>query len=237
MTVQRSRSISEQELQQFPILAALNPAHLDKVLHRSTEVRVARGDHLFHQGDPAQWVYLCREGQLKLFRLAPSGQEKIIALIDPGRSFAEATMFMPQRRYPVHCAALAPSTLLAIDAETLVRILRTEPDVCFQVMATLSRRVHEKVGQIESLSLFNAHLRVAGYLFAEFHRQQQPRSFRLTASKKHIAGLLAIQPETFSRSLGQLQKDGIVTVNARTISVDRPDLLEQIARGQGQAVH
>jgi len=219
------------DLRQFPILASLGQAQAERVISRARLISVKRGDHLFHQGDPARRIWLCRTGQLKLFRLANTGQEKIIAIVQPGRSFAEATLFMPKRVYPVHCAALKPSELIGFDADDLVEMLRNDIDACFKLMGTLSRRVHEKVNQIESLALQNAHLRVAHYLLDEFRRQEGDREFRLQASKKHIAGLLAIQPETLSRSLAILQRDGVLEMDARRITIVAPDRLERIARG------
>lgn len=229
--------VTSRDLAAFPILAALDAQQAHRALERARVIQVARGNHLFHQGDPARRIWMCRTGQLKLFRLSPSGQEKIIAIIHGGRSFAEATLFSAQRCYPVHCAAVTPSEVIGFDADDLVETLRHDVDACFRLLATLSRRMHEKIGQIDSLALQNAHLRVAGYLLDEFRRHDQPGAFRLRTSKKHIAGLLAIQPETLSRSLAQLQRDGIVEVQARTIAITRPEQLEQIVRGCDAPVH
>ncbi len=229
--------VTTQDLAAFPILAALDAQQALRAKDRARVIHVARGDHLFHQGELARRVWLCRTGQLKLFRLSPSGQEKIIAIIHAGRSFAEATLFSAQRCYPVHCAALTHSEVVGFDADDLVETLRNDVEACFRLLATLSLRMHEKIGQIDSLALQNAHLRVAGYLLGEFRRHDQPDFFRLRASKKNIAGLLAIQPETLSRSLAQLQREGILEVQARTISITRPEQLEQIVCGCAAPVH
>ena len=220
-----------EDLHRFPILAGLPPEQVENALARARVVNIDRGEHLFHQGDPARRIWLCREGQLKLFRLSSDGHEKILAIIQPGRSFAEATMFLPERRYPVHCAALKPSELVGFDADDLVATLRTDPEACFRLLGTLSRRMQEKINQIESLALQNAHLRVAHYLLGEFRRQACPDHFRLEASKKHIAGLLAIQPETLSRSLAMLHDRGVIDMDARRITIRAPERLERIAMG------
>ncbi len=220
-----------EDLRRFPILAGLPLEQAEKALAQARVVHIGRGEHLFHQGDSARRIWLCRDGQLKLFRLSSDGQEKILAIIQPGRSFAEATMFLPERRYPVHCAALKASELVAFDADDLVATLRADPEACFRLLGTLSRRMQEKINQIESLALQNAHLRVAHYLLDEFRRHDRPDHFRLEASKKHIAGLLAIQPETLSRSLAMLQSSGVIDMNARQITISAPERLERIARG------
>ncbi|MFW5926749.1 MAG: Crp/Fnr family transcriptional regulator, partial [Wenzhouxiangella sp.] len=161
------------EVAQFPILAGLDEEATEQALARARVFKLDRGEHLFHQGDPARRIWLCRTGQLKLFRLSDSGQEKIIAIIQPGRSFAEATLFMPRRCYPVHCAALQVSEVIGFDADHLVETLRGDPELCFRLMGTLSRRLHEKINQIESLALQNAHLRVAHYLLEASRRRDE----------------------------------------------------------------
>lgn len=220
-----------EDLEQFPILAGLGEEQARRALSRARIVTVKRGEPLFQQGDPARRIWLCRTGQLKLFRLANTGQEKIIAIIQPGRSFAEATLFMPRRCYPVHCAALKHSELVRFDADDLVDMLRGNTDACFKLLGTLSRRLHEKINQIESLALQNAHLRVAHYLLDASRGRDDAGAFRLEASKKHIAGLLAIQPETLSRSLAMMQKEGVLEMDARRITITAPEKLERIVRG------
>jgi len=222
---------SRKELKQFPLLSGLGATDTEGVLDRAKVVQINRGEQLFRRGDPARHIWLCRSGQLKLFRLFDSGQEKIVAIINPGRSFAEATLFMPQRQYPVHCAALKPSELVGFDAEHLIETLCSDTDGCFRLLAILSCRLQEKVDQIELLALQNSHLRVAHYLLEEYRRHGTPATFRLDASKKHIARLLAIQPETLSRSLKTLQAEGILDMDARCISIISLDKLEQAARG------
>ncbi|QOC22508.1 Crp/Fnr family transcriptional regulator [Wenzhouxiangella sp. AB-CW3] len=222
------------DLRVFPLLNALEAEQREEALAHSRIVQVERGEQLFRQGEPARRIWLCRSGQLKLFRLSSDGHEKIVAIIQPGRSFAEATMFLPERRYPVNCAALKPSELVGFDADALVATLRESPDACFRLLGTLSCRIQEKINQIESLALQNAHLRVAHYLLDVYRQQESRGPFRLEASKKHIAGLLAIQPETLSRSLAILQNNGVIDMQARRITVRAPEELQQIARGSSQ---
>ncbi|HLR87552.1 MAG TPA: Crp/Fnr family transcriptional regulator [Wenzhouxiangella sp.] len=219
------------ELRQFPLLSGLGHSQAERVISLARVVRIGRGEQLFQQGDPARRIWMCRSGQLKLFRLSRAGQQKIIAIVNPGRSFAEATLFMPKRVYPVHCAALKPSELVGYDADDLVKTLHSDPAACFGLLGTLSRRIHDKVNQIESLALHNAQLRIAHYLLDQHQRQGAPASFRLEASKKHIADLLGIQPETLSRCLTALQQHGVVKMDARHVSLVDSDRLLNIARG------
>ncbi len=223
---------TQADLQSHPVLSDLDAEFQQAMLERARVFTPARDDILFHAGDPVEWFFLCRSGQLKLYRLSPEGNEKIIALIGPGSSFAEAAVFMDSGTYPVNCTALQPSVLIAFDAEHFREGLRHSPDACFRLIGKLSQRLRNRVGDIEALSLQNAQLRVINYLMRLNHEQGDQASFRLPSSKKHIAGLLAIQPETLSRVFAQLQDAGILRVKGSEIEVLDRDRLKRAAEGQ-----
>lgn len=224
-------TISLAEVDRHPVLADLPPELKRRSADRARVVTLARAEPLFQRGDPARWIYYCRCGQLKLFRLSDDGDEKIVNLIYPGRSFAEATMFMPARCYPVHCSALKTSELIAYDADDLARIFRTSPDLCFNMLGMLSRRLHDKIGQIEALSLHNAQMRIASYLLAECQRAGDGNRFELSAGKKYVANFLSVKPETFSRAIASFENAGLVETSARKFIITDPDGLESVARG------
>jgi CRP-like cAMP-binding protein len=71
---------------------------------------------------------------MRLFRLAADGDEKVIELIGPGQTFAEALLFMGTGRYPVCAAAVSPARLVAIDAADFAVMLRESPETCFALL-------------------------------------------------------------------------------------------------------
>lgn len=214
-----------------PIFSALSDDQQERVLSRAEIVSVERGETLFHEGDPATRIYRCESGQLKLYRLAPNGNEKIISLIQPGSTFAEATMFMPERTYPVNCEALKASRLVAFDADDFVALLRDDVDTCFKLMGMFSRRLRQRLSDIEALSLQNASLRVVNYLIQLQRDQEDKQQLELPTSKKHVAGLLALQPETLSRVFAHLQETGVIRVETRRVHILDPERFERIAYG------
>jgi len=223
--------IEADDIDRHPVLGMLPEPVKRDVAARARRIRVARGEPLFHQGDPARRIYQCVSGELKLFRLSGDGEEKIVNLIHAGRSFAEATMFMPRRVYPVHCSALKASELIGYDADRLAETLRASPELCFAMLGMLSRRLHEKIGLIETLSLANARMRVAGYLVDEARASAGHDRLELAVGKKYVANLLGLKPETFSRVIGALAEDGLLTTSARKFKLHDVERLERIARG------
>ena len=71
---------------------------------------------LFKQDAETRSFYFLDAGQIKLSRFAPDGNEKIIDIINPGRTFAEAVVFGEMRGYPVGARAITYSEVLSVDS-------------------------------------------------------------------------------------------------------------------------
>ncbi len=210
-------------LRATPLLSELSDAQLQRVVAHAVRHTRDEGQWLFSQGDPARCFYLVESGQMRLFRLAPDGAEKVIEIVSPGQTFAEALMFLNAPRYPVCAAALAPTVLIAIDARDFAATLRESVDTCFVIMGALSRRLRGLIGEIDNLTLHTAKSRVARYLLA--HCPEDRRAFALDVRKGVLASRLSVQPETFSRVIKHLADDAVISVHGAHITIlDRATL-------------
>ena len=103
-------------------------------------------------------------------------------------------------------------------------LLEEQPKVCLDLLASFSIRLHQRLNEIDTLTLANASRRVVRYL------SQAPQSaagdIQLNVSKRLIASQLGIQPETFSRILHRLMDAGLIAMQQRTIQIlDHPSLM------------
>jgi CRP-like cAMP-binding protein len=224
-------SARQEDLVRHPVLAELTAAQQHEVLQRADVIRLKRQQPLFRMGDPATHFFLCRSGQLKLYRITANGNEKIIGLVNPGSSFAEAAAFMPRRTYPVSCTALRASELVRFNTQHLIGLLRESPDSCIRLLGVISGRLWNRVADIEALSLQNSQLRIVNYLL-RLHREAADGIIELPTSKKYVASLLAVQPETLSRVLTRLQQEAIVTMTHRHLEILDPARMSAIAEGR-----
>ncbi len=209
------------ELRQAYLFAGVPDDQLHGLLKTVHEVRLGAGEMLFTQGQRAERFFFVREGMLKLFRVSPEGDEKIIEITQPGQTFAEAVMFMgTDGRYPVNAEALRDSRLLAFQQEAFRTLLESSKETCFGMLASMSRRLHMLVNQIESLTLQSATYRLVAYLLEQIPRGvQESPEIVLTTPKSAIAARLAIQPETLSRILKKLSAKGLIEVHGNHIVV------------------
>jgi len=210
----------DHELQAHALFAGLSAEQMTEVRSGIQVVRLPEGGQLFSQGQTAERFYLVRSGQMKLYRLSATGNEKIIDIIHPGQSFAEALMFMDAPRYPVNAQALAATELFAISNRQFMGVLRNSVDTCFRVMADMSLRLHQLLNEIDALTLQNATLRLVQFLLAQVpHGAEDDATFNLPAAKNIIASRLSIQPETLSRILHNLSDNGLITVKGLQVQI------------------
>ena len=196
----------------------LEPAQLDTLLQHTRSAVLEEGQVLFEQQRPANEIFMLQAGQVKLMRISSEGQEKVIDLISPGNTFAEAIMFSRISVYPVTAAALCASKLLCFDANTYADILHQSTDACFSIMAHLSRRQHWLIGEIDRLTLHNATFRIIAYLLDQIPSTHLGTSeVNLNTPKHVIASRLSMTPETLSRTLSKLSRDGLINISEQSI--------------------
>jgi CRP-like cAMP-binding protein len=218
------------ELRHAYLFADMEEAHLLRLIGSMQRARLEPGTLLFRQGQAAGRFFFLQRGLIKLYRLSPGGDEKIIELIHPGQTFAEAVMFMGNPgSYPVNAEAVAETEVYAFDQSTFLGLLRESNEACFGLLGSMSRRLHMLINQIENLTLQNATYRLVGYLIEQIPPGSQAREVVLDTPKSVIASHLAIQPETLSRILAKLRKSGLIEVEGNHISVRDVPALRQAA--------
>ncbi|NKN32195.1 Crp/Fnr family transcriptional regulator [Marichromatium bheemlicum] len=221
-----------ESLRAAPLLARLEPTQLERVAARTTRLTLVAEQSLFLQGDAAERFFLVCAGQMQLYRLAPDGARKVIEIVSPGQTFAEALMFLNRPSYPVCASALTPTELIAIDAADFAAMLRESVDTCFLLLGSLSQRLRGLIGEIDHLTLHTASGRLARYLLERLPPER--RALRLEVPKGVLASRLSIQPETLSRALRQFVDAGVIALEGRHVTLlDRPRLVELAALEPG----
>jgi CRP-like cAMP-binding protein len=221
------------EIQEFmrnnPLFMDLENDDFIKVVENTTLCELKAGENLFRQQQPATELFLVVVGKMKLSLLSSEGSEKVVDIIHAGNTFAEALIFKGMSGYPLNADALSDVTLLRINAETFVDILKNSPDACFKVMACLTIRLHWLVNELDRLSLHNARYRLISYLLENIPVETTTATVvELSVAKHVIASRISVTPETFSRTLRLLSQDGLLEVHDEHIVLTNPSKLQKM---------
>jgi CRP-like cAMP-binding protein len=212
-------------LKQSHLFTRLTDVQLDRVYRHSQVVKLEEGQQLFAQGEDVTNFYLVLSGKMKLYRVSPDGQEKIIEIVPQGGLFAEALMFMDQPHYPVSSAALSATTVIGIEANDFKDMLRDSVETCLLLLGNMSFRLRQLVHEIDTLTLHSGTCRVASYLLQ--HAPDDQESFELDTAKGVIAARLSVKPETFSRIIKNLRGEGVISIDGSKITIHNREALKE----------
>lgn len=215
------------DLRKGLLFSHLGEEQLQRVTKGARRLVLADGEALFEQGDPADHFYLLLRGQMKLYRLSPAGNEKVIEVVAPGSTFAEALMFLDQPRYPVGAQALSAAEVISIDAHDFAAMLRGSVDTCFLLLGDMSQRLRGLLREIDDLSLHSATCRVAGYILAQ--ASDGDDRFELQMPKQTLASRLSVKPETFSRIIRNLSEQGYIEIDGNRVRIVALEALREVA--------
>jgi CRP/FNR family transcriptional regulator, dissimilatory nitrate respiration regulator len=210
-------------LRRHYLFAALGDSQFAALQPAITLRRLAPHEVLFQRGDPAAQFFVALEGEVRLYLQSRGGEEKVVDVIAPGQSFAEAVMFMEMPIYPVSADGRDEAGIAAIASAPYVELLRSNSKACLHLLADLSRRLHGLVRDIEALTLESAQSRLLRYLLARLGTVPAgPSILHLEEPKNMLAARLDMKPETLSRILRSLADERLIEVEGRQIRI--PDV-------------
>jgi CRP/FNR family transcriptional regulator len=185
---------------------------------------------IFMEGEPAQSFFIVGSGKVKVFKLSSEGKEQVLMIAQPGDSFAEAALFSG-RKFPASSQSLEESELVVIDRARFVKLLGANPDLAVNLIGRLSELLRLMTRLVEGLSLSDVATRLAQFLcsFRNEATGDMPPEILLSTKKSLLASQLGTIPETLSRSLAKLTKDGLISVSGPTIRILDPDRLQRLA--------
>jgi len=209
-----------EELKKIYLFEALSAEQLKRLLQSARMQHFKARETIFEAQQPASRFYLLWQGQVKLFMVSPDGDEKVMEIVYSPQTFAEAIMFMQKRVFPINAQTVTSSEVIGFEMKVFREILHDSQETCFRLMANMSRRLHTRIDDINNLTLHNATYRLVVYLLDQLPQGAVELSdIHLGTPKSVIASRLSIQPETFSRILTRLSKQGLIQVDGNDISL------------------
>lgn len=209
-----------EQLRRHYLFEAFSDAEFECVAAHTTVHRWSEGGLLFQRGDPASQFFVVLEGEVRLYLQSRDGAEAMIQRARPGDGFAEAVMFMQMPIYPVSAEILGRGAVAAVGNEAYRALMLRNSSACLRLLGNLSARLHGLVGEIESLTLETAQVRVLRHLLALAGPVAKgATTVRLHEAEQALAARLAIKPETLSRTLRALSADGLIAVDGPEIRI------------------
>jgi CRP/FNR family cyclic AMP-dependent transcriptional regulator len=222
-----------QALFQAPLFAALDADAAASLRASMNEIKVARAETLFAEGDPGERLYVITEGKMKLGRTAPDGRENLLAILGQGEMFGELSLFDPGPRTAA-ATAVTDATLYELSHDDLQPWLNGRPDVAAQLLAALARRLRRTNEAMADLIFSDVPGRVAKQLIDLARRfgVESEDGLRVThdLTQEELAQLVGASRETVNKALADFASRGFLRLEARAVVILD---LERLSRRAG----
>jgi CRP/FNR family cyclic AMP-dependent transcriptional regulator len=192
--------------------------------------RFARGEVVFHEGDPADSLQLVIRGRFAVRRSTPLGDVAILAVRGPGEAFGELALLGEATQRSATIEALESAETYAVARSDFERLRHRRPEVADVLLALLASDVRRMNDRLLEAFYLPAERRIRRRVLeiAAMYGDEPPITVPLT--QEELAALAGTARATVNRVLREEQVRGTLELRrGRTVVLD-PDALARRAR-------
>lgn len=211
-------------LKRSKIFSSMDPGSLKKLNHSAQMQRFARGEMIYRESDPAQTLFLLKEGRVRVSKISQEGRTFTLAVLGPGDVFGETALHggnAGDRR--AYAEVLENCLVCVLRREDMERLMREVPDLAIKMLSFVGERLKEMEERIEDIVFHDVPSRLARLILAladEWGRPS-PEGLRIPFRTTHqeLADMVGCARETASLALGDFREDGLIDLRDREIVV------------------
>lgn len=184
------------------------------VFHRICPSRLfAKGEVIFHAGDPATHLHIVADGQVKLVAMTPTGNERILAICGHEDLIGEAFL-SADAHYRADAIALTEARTCPVSREQFLAVVKEAPNFALGFSEVLASQLFGCYEQLSD-SYAPVKYRVAKVLIEQGRRFGTPAQngwHVLETSLKHeeIASMVTATRVSVSMAIAELKRDGVL---------------------------
>jgi CRP-like cAMP-binding protein len=216
-------------LKHTDLFERLVPAEMAQLEANSKIRKFDRHSLIYAPTDQGDSVLLLTAGRVKLYHLTGDGKQALLGLIDPGELFGELALFDAGEREEF-AEAMAPATVLLIPRAEIQALMERHSAVSLGISKLIGFRRRRVERRLKSL-LFRSNRERLVHLLLELAEKYGRRSasgvaLGIKLSHQELAAVIGSTRETVTLLLGELQAEGVISINRRQILLQN---LEQLA--------
>ncbi len=205
----------------------LNEEQINDLVSISNLVNHSKGSILFYESDTNSQIMFLVSGLLKVYKIDKFGNEIFLYHIYKNSMISELTKLEDENIYCFSNAEfIEDSLVLSIDYKKFKEIFINKNILSLKLIDTLLKKTHQLQCIVNRELVFDATAKVA------FMLNQDLDMFN-KLKRQEVSFMLHIQPETLSRVLKRLTRNGTIEIENGKVNILNKDALASIFRGVG----
>ncbi len=209
-------------------VGTLNMDELEILNENCAEVRVAKGEIIIREGNPASHIAYIKSGLVKVHMMGPSGHDQILKIATQGTYIGLQTL-SSQKVQRYSATAIEPTCICYIDLQSFKHLISRNASFAFEVIVCLCDDEMAYFQRFVNLSQKQVNGRLADALLHFSNEIYKSNSFQLSLSRNDLAALIGATRESVSRSIKELTETKVINSDGKKIEIINPELLTRIS--------
>lgn len=200
------------------LFAGLDEEEQRAVRSRMRRRRFAKGEVLFHEGDPGDALHLIVKGRVSLKVATPMGERATLRVLGPGEVVGEFAIVSPGPRAAT-VTALERTETMMLDGETFAALRAERPSIdSFMLDAAIAEVRRLSTALLEALYLpVEARVLRRVCELAELYRDGD--DVRVPLGQDEVAQLAGVTRQTVNRVLAKVQREGALRIERGRLEI------------------
>jgi CRP-like cAMP-binding protein len=216
----------------LPFFRHLSPAAIIEINRLFEDRDIAAEQAIYIEGDPGENLYLVASRKVKLMRLALSGREVLLDILQGGEYFGHLAI-VSQQGYAETAIAQTDCCILQVSAQNFEQVLNRYPEVTLKVLKAVGQRLEESQEIIKPLSVYTIEQRIAATLIRVAKKLGEQKQIgmliQIPFSRQDLAAMTGTTIETVSRVMSRFSAEGLISTGRKWVAVNDLERLEEMA--------
>lgn len=200
-------------LSHCPLFNGITTSDLTGMLKclNAKSVEFSKGDSIFLEGDPAQFVGVVLDGAIQILQEDYYGNRSVLTILEPGELFAEVFSCAGLNAIPVSAIAIKKSTVLLLNCQQMFTVCENACRFHSQLLQNLLKVMAMKnlamTQKIRYMSQKTTKDKLTAFLLDQA-KQNDSSEFVIPYDRQALADYLGVERSAMSVELSKLKKNG-----------------------------
>ena len=194
-------------------------------LDRMTTMATVRKGRIFYRPEePAEVLFILKEGRVQLYRLNPQGKKLIIATLGSHSLFGEMAM-LGARMNDTFAEAVDDCLICVMSHSDLERLILANPRIALHILENNGRRLRDAETRLEDFAFKGVSARIAGLLLRLAEEDGPDANIVMGYTQLDLAETVGTYCETAAQMLNDFKAAGMIDISRKRIAIlDRAGL-------------
>lgn len=221
------KELIERAVEKLSIFKNTNNTTKKLLIEKAKTMEMKKGQTIFSDKEEVNQVYIVLTGKVDLYKIAESGQKKVMFILDQGSLVNE--VILDDLPASVSCESFEEGKLLVFAKEDFETCMKADFELTKNVLNSLSIKVRRLYRQMKNTTSLNMEKKIAAKLWklSKDYGQEVDEGvvIDLKITITYLADMFGCARETASRALKKLEGLGLIKSKGRKIIIpDRSEL-------------